>query len=168
MTHSRFSVRALLVSCAPLAAAGILGCSSSDEPPTNTDGQQSSSFCASDENEAPEFSMPMVEMGSGEIYQVAIVEADPPAPGLMNDNVWTVRVTTAAGEPVNDATLTIKCSMPGHGHGCGVQDPDIRNLGDGTYEVDPLIFTMIKNWNVLFTVEGADGKTDFARFSLCI
>jgi len=168
MTHSRFSVRALLVSCAPLAAAGILGCSSSDEPPKNPGGQQSSSFCASNENTAPEFSMPMVEMGNGEIYQVAIVEADPPAPAMSRDNVWTVKVTTAAGEPVDDATLTVKCSMPGHGHGCAVEDPAITNLGDGTYEIDPLIFTMIRNWNVLFTVKGADGQTDFARFSICI
>jgi hypothetical protein len=164
MIHRRFSLQAVLAACVPFVTAGALGCSSStDAEPSEA---RRSTFCSSEENVAPEFAMPMIEMGDQQLFEVSIVKADPPAPA-QGSNVWTVQVNDAAGDPVEDAELTVKCSMPGHNHGCAVR-PTVTNLGDGKYQFDPLIFTMSKNWNVTFTVQGVDGTSDFARFSLCI
>jgi hypothetical protein len=164
MKSPRTIVRLLAVACAALVSAGVLACSSStDEAPP---GAQRNTFCSSEENVAPDFAMPMVEMGEQQLFEVSIVKADPPAPA-QGSNVWTLQVNDAAGDPVDDAELKVKCSMPGHSHGCAVT-PTVTNLGDGKYQFDPLIFTMSKNWNVRFTVEKADGTSDFAQFSLCI
>ena len=164
MKSPRTIVRSLAVACAALVPVGVLACSSStDEAPP---GKQSNTFCSSEENVAPEFAMPMVEMGEQQLFEVSIVNADPPAP-VQGSNVWTVQVNDAAGEPVEDAEFTVKCAMPGHSHGCAVR-PTVTSLGGGRYQFDPLIFTMPQNWSVKFTVERADGTSDFALFSLCI
>jgi hypothetical protein len=80
---------------------------------------------------------------------------------------WELTIKDAAGQPVNDAMVTVVGDMPEHGHGLPTQ-PEITKVGaGGLYRVDGMKFTMPGWWVVTVSVM-ADGKHDSVSFNLTI
>jgi len=80
---------------------------------------------------------------------------------------WELTIKNAAGQPVNDAMVTVVGDMPEHGHGLPTQ-PEIRNSGaGGLYRVDGMKFTMPGWWIITVSVM-ANGVHDNVSFNLDI
>jgi hypothetical protein len=80
---------------------------------------------------------------------------------------WELTIKDAAGQPVNDAMVTVVGDMPEHGHGLPTQ-PEITKVGaGGLYRVDGMKFTMPGWWVVTVSVM-ADGMHDSVSFNLTI
>jgi hypothetical protein len=105
------------------------------------------------------------QVGDNQAFRITITRPMPGTP-ILGVNTWFVEVTNVAGAPVPDATLTVRCNMPGHTHGCAVA-PEIVSVGNGNYRIETLIFNMTKVWNVTLAVESA-GEKDQATFDVCV
>jgi hypothetical protein len=79
-------------------------------------------------------------------------------------HTWTLHVETAAGEPLDGATVTVDGGMPEHNHGLPTQ-PLVTPLGGGDYRVEGMKFQMPGQWFVTVVVDAA-GQQDTARFNL--
>jgi len=80
---------------------------------------------------------------------------------------WELTINDAAGQPVNDAMVTVVGDMPEHGHGLPTQ-PEITKVGaGGLYRVDGMKFTMPGWWVVTVSIM-VDGLHDSVSFSLNI
>ena len=88
-----------------------------------------------------------------------LVQSDPAPPARGND-VWTMHVTDAAGQPLSNLSLTVLPFMPDHGHGTSV-NPSVSVKGAGNYSVSPLYFFMPGVWRIRFTPAGSSDTTDF-------
>ena len=80
---------------------------------------------------------------------------------------WTLHVENAAGQPVENATITVDGDMPQHGHGLPTRPQVTRYLGNGDYKVEGLKFHM-PGWWVMDFVVTADGQRDQVRFNLML
>ena len=78
---------------------------------------------------------------------------------------WTLHLATAAGTPVDSATLTVNGGMPQHGHGLPTRPQVTRALGNGDHLVEGMKFNMGGWWVVKFRVNGATGR-DSVVFNL--
>jgi hypothetical protein len=80
---------------------------------------------------------------------------------------WELTINDAAGQPVNDAMVTVVGDMPEHGHGLPTQ-PEITKVGaGGLYRVDGMKFTMPGWWVVTVSIM-VDGVHDSVSFNLNI
>jgi len=80
---------------------------------------------------------------------------------------WELSIKDTAGEPVNDATVTIVGDMPEHGHGLPTE-PEVKRIGaGGLYRIDGMKFTMPGWWVVTVSVM-ANGVHDSVSFNLNI
>jgi len=77
---------------------------------------------------------------------------------------WTLHVETAGGEAIGHAKITVSGGMPDMGHGLPTA-PTTSYLGNGTYSVRGLEFTMPGRWLVTFTIAAA-GQSDRTTFNL--
>lgn len=80
---------------------------------------------------------------------------------------WTLHVETAAGQPVENATITVDGDMPQHGHGLPTRPQVTRYLGNGDYLVEGLKFHMPGWWVVDFVVT-VEGQSDQVRFNMML
>lgn len=80
---------------------------------------------------------------------------------------WTLRVETADGKPVEDATITADGDMPQHGHGLPARPQVTKNLGHGDYLVEGMKFQMPGWWLMDFTIT-ANGQTDAVHFNMLL
>ena len=107
--------------------------------------------------------------GSRGVFNVKLIEAEPPPParGL---NRWRIRVTQTAGAPVGDARFDWTQSpwMPCHQHGTTVVPEVIASDVEGTYLVDPIYFTMPGIWKTTFNVLSTEGTSDSIDFHFYI
>ena len=71
---------------------------------------------------------------------------------------WTVRVTDANGNPVENASIQVSGGMPAHDHGLPTAPRATAYLGDGRYLLEGMKFHMGGAWEVVLTVEAAQGK----------
>ena len=78
---------------------------------------------------------------------------------------WTLHLETAAGAPVDSATLTVDGGMPQHGHGLPTKPRVTRALGGGDHLVEGMKFNMGGWWVVTFRVSAAAGR-DSVTFNL--
>ena len=78
---------------------------------------------------------------------------------------WTLHLETAAGTPVQGATIAVDGGMPQHGHGLPTKPRVTRPLGPGDYAVDGMKFNMGGWWVVKFRV-AADAGRDSVVFNL--
>lgn len=76
-----------------------------------------------------------------------------------------VAVTDDRGQALEGATLTIDGGMPQHRHGLPTRPRVTRALGDGTYEIEGVRFSMGGWWELRVTVTGAAGA-DVVTFNL--
>ena len=74
-----------------------------------------------------------------------------------------VSVKNASNAPVTDANVSLKVTMPAHGHGMQTS-PQISSVGDGHYKVTGMKFHMHGAWELIFTVESGAG-TDSVSFT---
>ena len=90
------------------------------------------------------------------LYRVALVPpAQPPAINQMHS--WKVKVATADGAPVHGARFVVDGGMPQHGHGLPTQPRVTREVGDGTYALDGMKFSMTGWWEVKLAIDGSQG-----------
>lgn len=78
---------------------------------------------------------------------------------------WTLHLETAAGAPVDSATVTVDGGMPQHGHGLPTKPQVTRMLGNGDHLVEGMKFNMGGWWVVKFGVDAAAGR-DSVVFNL--
>ena len=80
---------------------------------------------------------------------------------------WTLHLETAAGTPVDTATVTVDGGMPQHGHGLPTRPQVTRVLGNGDHLVEGMKFNMGGWWVVKFHVDAAAGR-DSVVFNLSL
>lgn len=78
-----------------------------------------------------------------------------------------VRITDAAGRPVEQAVIRVDGGMPEHGHGLPTQPRVGRALGDGVYEIDGVRFSMGGWWEFKLAIESPAGA-DRVTFNLSL
>jgi cytochrome c peroxidase len=88
------------------------------------------------------------------------VELMPPAtaPAINELHRWRVRITTPAGAPVSGAHIAVGGGMPEHGHGLPTQPRVTAEVGDGTYVVDGMKFSMGGRWELTLEIDAAAGS----------
>jgi hypothetical protein len=97
-------------------------------------------------------------------YRASFTSSDDPITiGRLHS--WTLRVTTARGEPVTDARIEIHGDMPAHGHGMPTKPAVTRHLGNGAYLVEGMSFQMGGHWVIDFDIESG-GQRDRVSFEL--
>ena len=130
------SLRALFVS---LAAAGLLtGCMLFAHPPKDLDYSRTRSS----------------EAG---MYRATIhPQGDTIPQGKLQR--WTLHLETAAGAPVDSASIAVDGGMPQHGHGLPTKPRVTRALGNGDHLVEGMKFNMGGWWVVKFHVSAAPGR----------
>jgi hypothetical protein len=78
---------------------------------------------------------------------------------------WLLQLSSAAGQPVGDAIVTIDGGMPDHGHGLPTRPAVSGHIGAGRYRVEGLKFTMSGWWQLRFAISAVAGS-DVAVFNL--
>ena len=93
---------------------------------------------------------------SAGVYRVALV---PPAqaPAINQMHSWKVKLATPDGRPVQGAQFKVDGGMPQHGHGLPTQPRVTRELGDGTYQLDGMKFSMTGWWEVKLAIDAPQG-----------
>jgi hypothetical protein len=137
-----------------LAAA----CTSSVAPPAPTPA-----FCASDPR-VQAFQLGLQSVCVGGQCRVRVVEATP-ASVVQGLNDWTLVLEDPAGKPVDGATLSVKPTMPDHGHGSPTIT-QIAPLGNGRYRATGINLAMRGVWTVPVVATGP--VNDQASFTLCV
>ena len=90
------------------------------------------------------------------MYRVALVPP-PQAPAINQMHSWKVKLATADGAPVHGARFVVDGGMPQHGHGLPTQPRVTREVGDGTYSLDGMKFSMTGWWEVKLAIDGPQG-----------
>jgi hypothetical protein len=90
------------------------------------------------------------------LYRVAIV---PPTqtPAVNHMHSWKVKLAGPDGTPVRGARFAVDGGMPQHGHGLPTQPRVTRELGDGTYQLDGMKFSMTGWWEIKLAIQGPQG-----------
>lgn len=100
---------------------------------------------------------------SKHLFQVGYTSSPAPVP-LLQVHSWTVTIADAAGQPVNDASITVLGGMPAHAHGLPTT-PQVKSLGGGRYLIEGLKFHMPGAWAVALRIK-AGAVTDSVTFDL--
>jgi hypothetical protein len=100
------------------------------------------------------------------LYRVAM---QPPvkAPAINQMHSWGVTLATADGKPVSDAKFAVDGGMPQHGHGLPTQPRVTRELGNGSYQLDGMKFSMTGWWEVKLAIDGPRGP-DKVTFNVIV
>jgi hypothetical protein len=90
-----------------------------------------------------------------------------PAKPLRPRQMQTVRVTVrdTEGRAIDEAQISIDGGMPQHGHGLPTRPRVTRNLGDGMYEIEGVLFNMGGWWEFKLAIAGSGGA-DTVTFNL--
>jgi hypothetical protein len=105
--------------------------------------------------------------GDGGGVTVTLESATPSTP-VVGPNVWTFRILDANGQPVTGAKLVLSQWMPLHGHP-GPNFPTSTDNGDGTYELQPVDFSMVGFWqNKVEVKQPTMGMDEIAAFNFCV
>ena len=105
------------------------------------------------------------ESNSG-IYRVGYTSrVAEPALNVMHE--WILTVRTEAGDPVENAEITVDGGMPAHNHGLPTAPRVTEYLGDGQYRVRGFRFHMRGDWQVSFEIRESD-RSDTVTFDLTL
>lgn len=123
---------------------------------------------------APATTAPLAGPGAGgpvdsgrRLFRVAFRSELAPIP-INQIHSWTVHVETAAGEPLEGATLKVSGSMPAHRHGLPTEPKVTADLGGGDYRVEGIKFQMRGDWEIYVDVAAPDGQSDSATLPLVL
>ena len=98
------------------------------------------------------------------LYRATIVpQGDTIPQGRLH--TWTLHLETAAGAPVDTATIVVDGGMPQHGHGLPTKPQAARAGANGDHVVRGMKFNMGGWWVVKFRVQ-ADAVSDSVVFTL--
>ena len=100
------------------------------------------------------------------VFMVTYTSSIDPVP-VNQIHTWTIHVESAAGEPIEQAEITVEGGMPQHGHGLPTKPQVTQDLGDGDYQVEGLRFNMPGWWEVSFHIK-AGGQSDSVTFNLSL
>jgi hypothetical protein len=100
---------------------------------------------------------------AGGLYQVTLEPVEPLAKRKLQK--LNVRVTDAAGAPIQDASMTVGGGMPEHGHGLPTRPRMTHRVADGLYEIDGVRFSMGGWWELTLAINGSAGA-DSVTFNL--
>jgi len=114
----------------------------------------------------PSLDLSRMRSSDNGLFNISYSPSEDPVP-VNRIHQWTLHVETAAGDPVEGASITVDGDMPQHGHGLPTQPRVTGYLGNGDYLVEGMRFQMTGWWVVDFTVS-ADGQTDLVRFNLML
>ena len=119
------------------AASGLIGMGGCSAPPKDLD-------------------LSLDKASAAGLYRVALL---PPAqaPAVNQMHSWKVLLATPDGTPVHGATFAVDGGMPQHGHGLPTQPRVTRELGDGSYRLDGMKFSMTGWWEVKLDIHGPQG-----------
>lgn len=78
---------------------------------------------------------------------------------------WEIKIETADGKPVTGAHIDLDGDMPEHGHGLPTHPEVTEELGNGSYRVEGMKFSMPGWWTVKFYIKAAD-KSEMVSFNL--
>jgi hypothetical protein len=78
---------------------------------------------------------------------------------------WILHVETSAGQAVDNAAIQVSGAMPAHDHDMPAVPEVTRNLGNGDYLVEGMIFQMPGLWKVMFYIN-SNNISDTAIFDL--
>lgn len=92
-----------------------------------------------------------------QIYTVRI--APVVAPVAVNQiHAWQIDVTSATGEPVKNARISVAGGMPQHGHGFPTQPRVTKELGEGRYLLEGMKFSMVGWWEIKLDISASLGQ----------
>jgi hypothetical protein len=155
-----------------VAAMVTIACSSSGSSGGSSaaPGDSGAIGCGGD-TRAESYSADMGQMGTSGVFRFVLVSASP-QPVTTGTETWVVKITTAGGTPVTDATFPSTPStpnprpwMPEHGH--GTSEVTVTNNHDGTYAFNPMYLFMEGLWETDIVVESG-GKSDSTKFFFCL
>lgn len=114
--------------------------------------------------ESDDMSEPKVtEQGN---FQISIESEQSPIPiNIMHS--WRLHLQTAAGEPVDNALITVAGGMPAHNHGMPTAPQVTQSLGYGDYLVEGVQFQMPGHWVVNLDIS-ANGNSDKISYNLML
>ena len=78
---------------------------------------------------------------------------------------WIINIKNVAGEPVNNALISIAGGMMGHGHGLPSQPVVTKVLNNGNYLIEGMLFNMSGEWTLDFHIK-TPTVSDRARFNV--
>jgi hypothetical protein len=99
-------------------------------------------------------------------YLVTLV---PPqqAPAINQIHAWKVKVASPDGQPVTAARIAVDGGMPQHGHGLPTQPLVRRQVGEGTYLLEGMKFSMTGWWEVKLALDAPQGP-DKVTFNVVV
>jgi hypothetical protein len=139
-------------------AATLLACGTSSEE--NPAGAAPTEGCA---GVAEYFAG--VEKVSSSGRSVSILDSMP-APPRAGENIWRIKLSQSDGAPIDNAAINVVPWMPKHQHGS--PPPGVTALGQGEYELKPIIFIMPGVWDVTMDVSVNDQPAESIVFKFCI
>jgi YtkA-like len=150
----------------PLAACVTSSAGSSDG--SGGSGTEQQSLCATEPG-VESYQAGLTATSADGALKVTLMDAAPSPPEKVNDNTWTVTITSG-GAPVTStgATITLLPWMPQHGHGSSVVPQIMPMSTPGMYQVTVLDFFMAGIWTNTFTVTPTSGPVETAVFTFCI
>lgn len=162
-------------SLAIVLVGAATGCSSGSSKGTSSDGDAGSDAAdilgCSGDLRVQSYSAGMGQMGTSNIFRFELVSATP-QPVTTGTEVWIVKITTASGSPVTDATFPSTPStpnprpwMPYHGH--GTSEVTVTNNRDGTYTFNPMYLFMEGLWETDIVAQSGS-QTDSTKFFFCL
>lgn len=78
---------------------------------------------------------------------------------------WLIKIKDLSGNILEDVNITVDGGMLGHGHGLPSQPIVTKNLGDGNYLIEGMLFNMSGEWTLNFYIQTPSFK-DRARFDI--
>lgn len=89
-----------------------------------------------------------------------IVTLQPPAtPAAINQiHSWKIKLTSATGTPIAHARIAVDGGMPQHGHGLPTRPQATQELGEGTYLLEGMKFSMTGWWEIKLAIQSAEGN----------
>jgi hypothetical protein len=102
----------------------------------------------------------LVKKSASGKMQVTLVASDP-APPIVGNNSWTLKVTDDAGAAMT-ADVTVATWMPDHGHTASVK-PAPAAQPDGSWKVGNLDFFMGGVWRITITHD-----TESVQYFFCV
>lgn len=107
-------------------------------------------------------------VGEEKVFAVRVTEAMPAEPERYINN-WTVEITTADGEPVDDVQIDrARTFMPIHGHDGNVQSVITPLDEPGEFDVEKLNFTMRGPWEVQLWLYSESLGEDYVVLDVCV